>query len=163
MMVFPKYDFEFFTNKINEIGKKPSGKVIVSIFILQAFISRVRRIHKGEEDWSCILENQADKQEEALINENNVLSTNKTSNQTNNNTFDMLKNKNLTLNDNNSIKTVENNFTSKPKNIQFSPDLNEIDKDYEMFDFRDIDEEEQRNEIESSRKRKFDEAFPNLN
>ena len=48
-MLFPKYDFDYFTNKLINLGKKAPTK---------SFMSRVRRIYKGEEKWDIIYDEQ---------------------------------------------------------------------------------------------------------
>ena len=48
-MLFPKYDFDFFTNKLINLGKQAPTK---------SFMSRVRRIYKGEEKWDIIYDEQ---------------------------------------------------------------------------------------------------------
>lgn len=60
-MFFPKYDINFFLNKLTDIGKKPSGKVNLSLLIhiyKQAYMSRLRKIYKGEETWDVIYNEQ---------------------------------------------------------------------------------------------------------
>ena len=49
-MLFPNYDFDFFTSKLIKLGKEAPTK---------AFMSRVRRIYKGEADWDIIYDEQA--------------------------------------------------------------------------------------------------------
>lgn len=49
-MLFPNYDFDFFTNKLIKLGKQAPTK---------SFMSRVRRIYKGEADWDIIYDEQA--------------------------------------------------------------------------------------------------------
>ena len=49
-MLFPNYDFDYFTNKLINLGKQAPTK---------AFMSRVRRIYKGEADWDIIYDEQA--------------------------------------------------------------------------------------------------------
>ena len=48
-MLFPKYDFDYFTNKLISLGKQPPTK---------SFMSRVRRIYKGEQKWDVIYDEQ---------------------------------------------------------------------------------------------------------
>ena len=48
-MLFPKYDFDYFTNKLISLGKQPPTK---------SFMSRVRRIYKGELKWDVIYDEQ---------------------------------------------------------------------------------------------------------
>lgn len=48
-MLFPNYDFDFFTNKLINLGKQAPTK---------SFMSRVRRIYKGEEKWDIIYDEQ---------------------------------------------------------------------------------------------------------
>jgi hypothetical protein len=49
-MLFPNYDFDYFTNKLISLGKQAPTK---------AYMSRVRRIYKGEEKWDIIYDEQA--------------------------------------------------------------------------------------------------------
>lgn len=49
-MLFPNYDFDYFTNKLISLGKQAPTR---------AYMSRVRRIYKGEEDWDVIYNEQA--------------------------------------------------------------------------------------------------------
>ena len=49
-MLFPNYDFDYFTNKLISLGKQAPTK---------AFMSRIRRIYKGEEKWDVIYDEQA--------------------------------------------------------------------------------------------------------
>ena len=49
-MLFPNYDFDFFTNKLISLGKQAPTK---------SYMSRVRRIYKGEENWDIIYDEQA--------------------------------------------------------------------------------------------------------
>ena len=49
-MLFPNYDFEYFTNKLISLGKQAPTK---------SYMSRVRRIYKGEEKWDIIYDEQA--------------------------------------------------------------------------------------------------------
>jgi len=49
-MLFPNYDFDYFTNKLISLGKQAPTR---------AYMSRVRRIYKGEENWDVIYNEQA--------------------------------------------------------------------------------------------------------
>lgn len=48
-MLFPKYEIDYFSHKISEIGKKSSGR---------AYFSRLRKIYKGEESWEVMYNEQ---------------------------------------------------------------------------------------------------------
>ena len=48
-MLFPKYDFDYFTNKLISLGKQAPTK---------SYMSRVRRIYKGELKWDIIYDEQ---------------------------------------------------------------------------------------------------------
>ena len=48
-MLFPNYDFDYFTNKLISLGKQAPTK---------SFMSRVRRIYKGEQKWDVIYDEQ---------------------------------------------------------------------------------------------------------
>ena len=48
-MLYPKYDFDYFTNKLISLGKQAPTK---------SFMSRVRRIYKGEQKWDIIYDEQ---------------------------------------------------------------------------------------------------------
>ncbi len=48
-MLFPKYDINLFTAKLTDIGKKSSGR---------AYMSRLRKIYKGEETWDVMYNEQ---------------------------------------------------------------------------------------------------------
>ena len=48
-MLFPSYDVDFFTNKLVTLGDKPPTK---------SYMSRLRRIHKGEADWDIMYDEQ---------------------------------------------------------------------------------------------------------
>ena len=48
-MLFPNYDFDYFTNKIIALGKQAPTK---------SFMSRLRRIYKGELKWDVIYDEQ---------------------------------------------------------------------------------------------------------
>ena len=48
-MLFPKYDFDYFTNKLISLGKQAPTK---------SYMSRVRRIYKGEQKWDIIYDEQ---------------------------------------------------------------------------------------------------------
>ena len=49
-MLFPNYDFDYFTNKLISLGKQAPTR---------AYMSRIRRIYKGEENWDVIYNEQA--------------------------------------------------------------------------------------------------------
>lgn len=48
-MLFPSYDVDFFTNKLVTLGDKPPTK---------SYMSRLRRIYKGEADWGIMYDEQ---------------------------------------------------------------------------------------------------------
>ena len=48
-MLYPKYDFDYFTKRLIALGKQPPTK---------SFMSRVRRIYKGELKWDVIYDEQ---------------------------------------------------------------------------------------------------------
>ena len=48
-MLFPSYDVDFFTNKLVTLGDKPPTR---------SYMSRLRRIHKGEADWDIMYDEQ---------------------------------------------------------------------------------------------------------
>ena len=48
-MLFPKYDFDYFTNKLIALGKQAPTK---------SYMSRVRKIYKGELKWDVIYDEQ---------------------------------------------------------------------------------------------------------
>ena len=48
-MLFPKYDFDYFTNKLISLGKQGPTK---------SYMSRLRRIYKGELKWDVIYDEQ---------------------------------------------------------------------------------------------------------
>ncbi len=65
-LLFPNYDFDYFTNKLISLGKQAPTR---------AYMSRVRRIYKGEEDWDVIYNEQAQILGKATImNEQNEFS-----------------------------------------------------------------------------------------
>ena len=61
-MLFPNYDFDYFTNKLISLGKQAPTK---------AYMSRVRRIYKGEEKWDIIYDEQAQILGKASLMNNN--------------------------------------------------------------------------------------------
>ena len=98
-MLFPNYDFEYFTNKLISLGKQAPTK---------SYMSRVRRIYKGELNWDVIYDEQAQILGKAsIMNEKKEFENPKPENNINSNT-------NKDLNENK--KEENNNKTSMANN-----------------------------------------------
>ena len=176
-LLFPNYDMEFFVNKLVDLGKKAPCK---------SYMSRLRKIYKGEESWDIMYEDQNNiLGKGSILNEKEFQNPNNNNNNNNNNEkktelknneqkkeiknnlneedFDVMNN--LNAEDNSIIedlifgddKTKQNNIKKENK----SESNNTIkDEDFENFDY-DPEEIEKNNKIESNiKKRTFSEAFP---
>lgn len=95
-ILFPRYDTELFTSRITALGKKSSVK---------AYMSRLRKIHKGEESWDVMYDEQ-----------NEILDKGKT--------IKSQTQKNDKANDNKD-KVIANNNDKPPISIQLKPAKNE--------------------------------------
>ena len=101
-MLFPNYDFDFFTNKLISLGKQAPTK---------SYMSRVRRIYKGEENWDIIYDEQAQ-----ILGKASIMNDKKefiNPNPENNND---IKNKNVNVNEDN-IKNDEQEYNDEEQGI----------------------------------------------
>ena len=101
-MLFPNYDFDFFTNKLISLGKQAPTK---------SYMSRVRRIYKGEENWDIIYDEQAQ-----ILGKASIMNDKKefiNPNPENNND---IKNKNINVNEDN-IKNDEQEYNDEEQGI----------------------------------------------
>ena len=151
-MLFPKYDFDYFTNKLISLGKQPPTK---------SFMSRVRRIYKGEFKWDVIYDEQ-----DEILGKANKKNENENENQEQEN-----KNENINNNINvdNNINNISNNDLEKNKikNKKEEFDYNDEEqgmirdlflKDEIVEDKEKIDEEENNdnNNINNKKEEEFD-------
>ena len=133
-MLFPNYDFDYFTNKLISLGKQPPTK---------SFMSRVRRIYKGEEDWNVIYDEQAQILGKAsIMNEKNEFVN---PNPENNNNLNENKN-----DKNNNNKINGNKNEDKKDEIVFNAEEQGIIQDLFLND----DEENDKNENEKEKNEK---------
>ena len=124
-MLFPNYDFDYFTHKLISLGKQAPTK---------AYMSRVRRIYKGEENWDVIYNEQAQILGKASVMNDKKEFENPNSQSTNTNEN---KNNNIKNNDN-------NNINNKKDEIEYNAEEQGIIQDLLLND--EILEEENKNE-----------------
>ena len=110
-LLFPNYDVDFFTNKLIDLGKKSS---------IKSYMSRLRRIYKGEESWDIMYDEQND-----ILGKGTVMKG-KRNKENNNNKLnnDNNDNNDKLINDNNNKKNNDNN---NDNNENKKLNLNEID------------------------------------
>ena len=173
-LLFPNYDMEFFVNKLVDLGKKAPCK---------SYMSRLRKIYKGEESWDIMYEDQNN-----ILGKGSILNEKEFQNPNNNNNNNNEKKTELKNND--PKKEIKNNLNEEDFDVMnnlnaednliiedliFGDDkkkYNNIkkenksesntikDEDFENFDY-DPEEIEKNNKIESNiKKRTFSEAFP---
>ena len=143
-MLFPNYDFDYFTNKLISLGKQAPTK---------SFMSRVRRIYKGEEDWKVIYDEQAQILGKAsIMNEKNEFVN---PNPENNN------NVNENKNENNNNKNNDNKNEDKKDEFVFNAEEQGIIQDLFLND--DILEENDKNEKEKEKNEKKENEKKNNN
>ena len=151
-MLFPKYDFDYFTNKLISLGKQPPTK---------SFMSRVRRIYKGEFKWDVIYDEQ-----DEILGKANKKNENENENQEQKNKDENINNN---INVDNNINNVSNNDLEKNKinNKKEEFDYNDEEqgmirdlflKDEIVEDKEKIDEEENNdnNNINNKKEEEFD-------
>ena len=165
-LLFPNYDMEFFVNKLVDLGKKAPCK---------SYMSRLRKIYKGEESWDIMYEDQNN-----ILGKGSILNEKEFQNPNNNNNNNEkkteLKNnkKEIKNNSNEEDFDVMNNLNpednliiedlifgdDKTKNNkkENKSESNTIkDEDFENFDY----DPEEIDKIDSNiKKRTFSEAFP---
>ena len=99
-LLFPNYDVDYFTNKLIDLGKKPSVK---------SYMSRLRRIYKGEESWDIMYDEQND-----ILGKGTIMKGKRN------------KEKNNKLNNDNNNNNINNSINNNnDNNTKFN--LNEID------------------------------------
>ncbi len=166
-LLFPNYDMEFFVNKLVDLGKKAPCK---------SYMSRLRKIYKGEESWDIMYEDQNNILGKAsILNEKEFQNPNNNNNN-NNEKKTELKNKNKEIKNNSNEEDfdVMNNLNpednliiedlifgdDKTKNIkkENKSESNIIkEEDFENFDY----DPEEIDKIDSNiKKRTFSEALP---
>ena len=151
-MLFPKYDFDYFTNKLISLGKQPPTK---------SFMSRVRRIYKGEFKWDVIYDEQ-----DEILGKANKKNENENENQEQENKDENINNN---VNVDNNINNISNNDLEKNKikNKKEEFDYNDEEqgmirdlflKDEIVEDKEKIDEEENNdnNNINNKKDEEFD-------
>ena len=164
-LLFPNYDMEFFMNKLVDLGKKAPCK---------SYMSRLRKIYKGEESWDIMYEDQNNILGKAsILNEKPEFpNPNKENNDSKEKKSDLNENKNKNDEDSDVINNVDNSIiedlifgdkqqiNSKKENKSNSNTIK--DEDFENFDY-DPDENEKNNitkNLIDIKKRTFSEAFP---
>jgi hypothetical protein len=99
-LLFPNYDVDFFTNKLIDLGKKSS---------IKSYMSRLRRIYKGEESWDIMYDEQND-----ILGKGTIMKGKRN------------KEKNNKLNNDNNNNNINNSINNNnDNNTKFN--LNEID------------------------------------
>ena len=164
-LLFPNYDMEFFMNKLVDLGKKAPCK---------SYMSRLRKIYKGEESWDIMYEDQNNILGKAsILNEKPEFpNPNKENNDSKEKKSDLNENKNKNDEDSDVINNVDNSIiedlifgdkqqiNSKKENKSNSNTIK--DEDFENFDYDPEDNE--KNNITKNlidiKKRTFSEAFP---
>ena len=99
-LLFPNYDMEFFVNKLVDLGKKAPCK---------SYMSRLRKIYKGEESWDIMYEDQNN-----ILGKGSILNEKEFQNPNNNN------------NNNNEKKTELKNKNNEIKNNSNEEDFDDM-------------------------------------
>ena len=111
-LLFPNYDVDFFTNKLIDLGKKSS---------IKSYMSRLRKIYKGEESWDIMYDEQND-----ILGKGTVMKGKRNKEKDNNKLNNENNENNTKLNiDNNNNNIDNNNNNINTNNKKFN--LNEID------------------------------------
>ena len=134
-MLFPNYDFDYFTNKLISLGKQAPTR---------AYMSRVRRIYKGEEKWDVIYNEQAQILGKASIMNGQKEFTNPNPENENKDKKDEIKEKKE------ENKTNNNNNANEPKEMEFNAEDQGIIQDLILND--ENLEENDKNEKEINEK-----------
>ena len=143
-MLYPKYDFDYFTKRLIALGKQPPTK---------SFMSRVRRIYKGELKWDVIYDEQ-----EQILGKASIMKDEKKE-------FENPEQENKKENVNENINELEKNKI-KNKNDEF--DYNDEEqgiirdlflKDEIVDDNKEKIEEEEKNNNDNNDNRKEKEEF----
>ena len=163
-LLFPNYDMEFFVNKLVDLGKKAPCK---------SYMSRLRKIYKGEESWDIMYEDQNN-----ILGKGSKIKKKEFQNPNNNNNNNNekkteLKNKNNEIKNNSNEEDfdVMNNLNPEDnliiEDLIFGDDKTKNNKKENKSESNTIKEEDFENfdydpeEIDSNiKKRTFSEAFP---
>ena len=164
-LLFPNYDMEFFVNKLVDLGKKAPCK---------SYMSRLRKIYKGEESWDIMYEDQNNiLGKGSILNEKEFQNPNNNNNNNNNEKKTELKNKNNEIKNNSNEEDfdVMNNLNPEDnliiEDLIFGDDKTKNNKKENKSESNTIKDEDFENfdydpeEIDSNiKKRTFSEAFP---
>ena len=132
-MLYPKYDFDYFTKRLIALGKQPPTK---------SFMSRVRRIYKGELKWDVIYDEQ-----EQILGKASIMKDEKKE-------FENPEQENKKENVNENINELEKNKI-KNKNEEFDYNDEEQGIIRDLF-LKDEILEETNNENNKKEKEEFD-------
>ena len=141
-MLFPNYDFEYFTNKLISLGKQAPTK---------SYMSRVRKIYKGEEKWDIIYDEQNQILGKASIMNGKKEFINPNNENKNNNE----NNKNNNLIKNNDVKNNDKKNEGKKDDFEFDAEEQGIIQDLFLKDEILEDNKEDKN----GEKNKINEEF----
>ena len=100
-MLFPKYDFDYFTHKLISLGKQAPTK---------SYMSRVRRIYKGELKWDVIYDEQ-----DQILGKASIMNEEKKEFENPNPENDNENNNEKDEKNNNEIKDIDNNNDKNKK------------------------------------------------
>ena len=135
-MLFPKIDFNYFTAKLTDLGKKKAVK---------SYMSRLRKIYKGEENWDVMYNEQNQiLGKTSIMNEQNEFQN---PNPTNENKVNKVEN-----------KEVNKEANKENKEIEFDKDEQDIIKELALDDDEIIlDDDDNNNNINKKMEESFDE------
>ena len=120
-MLFPKYDFDYFTNKLISLGKQAPTK---------SYMSRVRRIYKGEQKWDIIYDEQ-----EQILGKASIMNNEKKEFENPNPEIDNEINKEINSEkNNNEIKDNNNNNLNKKDELDYDDEEQGIIRDLFLKD-----------------------------
>ena len=135
-MLFPNYDFEYFTNKLIALGKQAPTK---------SYMSRVRKIYKGEEDWDVIYDEQ-----NQILGKASIMNDKKEFVNPN------PENKNINENNKNEVKNNDNKTENKKDDFEFNAEEQGIIQDLFLKD-ENLEENEKKDEKDEKKINKNEE------
>ena len=120
-MLFPKYDFDYFTNKLIALGKQAPTK---------SYMSRVRKIYKGELKWDVIYDEQ-----DQILGKASIMNNEKKEFENPNPEIDNEINKEINSEkNNNEIKDNNNNNLNKKDELDYDDEEQGIIRDLFLKD-----------------------------
>ena len=142
-MLFPKYDFDYFTNKLIALGKQAPTK---------SYMSRVRKIYKGELKWDVIYDEQ-----DQILGKASIMNNEKKEFENPNPEIDNEINKEINSEkNNNEIKDNNNNNLNKKDELDYDDEEQGIIRDLFLKDeiLEEIDNKKEGGDDNKKKKKK---------